>query len=632
MRGAPWHLDMGARPVAGGVRFRVWATAASRVEAELHGAAKRYVPMELGGDGAWEATVPGCGPGTRYKYRLNEQTSFPDPCSRSQPEGVHGPSEVLDPEAYSWHDRSWPGLDARGLVLYECHVGAATPEGTFDSLIGQLDRLRALGIGALQVMPVAEFPGRRNWGYDGVYPYAPTATYGGAAGLKRLVDAAHQRGLGVILDVVYNHLGPEGNYLRQFSPDYFTSRYQTPWGDAVNYDGPNSHWVRKYVIDNARYWVQEYHLDGLRLDAAFKIHDSSQPHVLQELTQAVRACLAPERPAVLVAETSENEVYYCLPTSSGGYGFDAAYADDFHHALRRYLTGDHEGYYQDYQGTLAEVARIINQGFLYEGEWSRFWGAARGTPARQQPPWQFLYCLENHDQVGNRALGDRLHHALDLDRYRVASALLLLVPYTPLLFMGQEFAASSPFQYFTDHGPELGRLIAAGRRQEFAAYAAFADPASAARIPDPQAESTFLGSRLKLDELARSPGVEVQRLYQELLRLRRDDPVLARQDRHAARAQALSADLLALHGWHGDEHRLLLANFGAAAEVRVSDFLGGGVPSGWRPLLDTNELRFGGRGALAAAQGGRVAVPARSAVLLATATSSRAGLRASGVS
>lgn len=392
-----WQLDTGAVLLPDGVRFRVWAPDASQVEVEMYSPLARRMPMDADEGGVWSVFVPGVGAGLRYKYCLNRAASFPDPYSRGQPEGVHRPSEVIDPAAYGWRDQAWHRLGPLGRVIYECHVGAATREGTFRALGGQLDHLAALGVTAIEIMPVGEFPGRWNWGYDGVYPFAPTVNYGSVHELKRLVDAAHQRGLGVILDVVYNHLGPEGNYLRQYARDYFTQRYRTPWGEAMNYDGSSSAWVRKYVIDNACYWIHEYHFDGLRLDATSKIHDSSRPHILQQLTDAVRCSLPAGRQVVLIAETSENDERYLVPSHRGGLGFDAIWSDDFHHALRRYLAGDHEGHYQDYQGTLDEVARTIRQGFLFEGQWSRFANAPRGTPAREQPAWQFQFCVQNHD-------------------------------------------------------------------------------------------------------------------------------------------------------------------------------------------------------------------------------------------
>ncbi len=618
---AGWRPGLGALLGPEGVRFRVWAPLARRVEVELGDG--RLLEMQAEAGGVWSALLAGGGAGTRYRYRLDRGASFPDPYGRGLPDGVHGPSEVVDLDAHQWRDQDWRGLQPKGLVIYECHVGTATREGTFESLIGQLDRLADLGVTALEILPIAEFPGRRNWGYDGVAQFAPSRAYGGAVAFQRLVDAAHRRGLGVILDVVYNHLGPEGNYLRQFSSHYYTDRYHTPWGEAINYDGPESDRVRACVIDNALSWIHEYHVDGLRLDATFKMYDQGTPHVLQELAETVRRSLPPQRSVVLIAETSENQRRYLLPPEQGGWGYDLVWADDFHHGLRRYLRGDHEGYFQDYQGTLAELARTIQQGFLVEGAWSPARGYLRGTSVRDREAWQLQYCIQNHDQVGNRALGDRLHHTLDLAGYRIASALLLLLPMTPLLFMGQEFAASSPFQFFTDFSPDFGPRVTEGRRREFAAYAAFADPAEAASIPDPQAEQTFLDSRLRLEEIERSPGREIHRLYTELLALRRHDPLLSRQDRFRMRALAISDNLLAVHWWLDGEHRLLLANFGASVALRPADHFKLPPGTGWRVLLDTNEPRFSGEGPLSEVRGTEVRLGGRGAVMMAQGANER---------
>jgi maltooligosyltrehalose trehalohydrolase len=586
-------LSLGANVVPGGVNFRVWAPAARQVELVVaESAAGR--PMDREDDGVWSLRLEAGQPALRYKYRL-EGGDYPDPYSRSQPEGVHGPSEVVDPQHFGWHDAGdWPGLDPRELAIYECHVGTFTPAGSFDAAIEKLPYLKSLGITALEIMPVAEFSGTRNWGYDGVDWFAPSRAYGGPAGLQRLVDAAHHEGLGVLLDVVYNHFGPEGNYLRQFSPDYFTNRYRTPWGDAINYEG--CLWARRLAIDNACYWLREYHLDGFRLDATFAIHDSSPKHLLRELAEAVRT----EKPnAILIAETHENDARYLRSFAEDGYGFDAVWADDFHHTIRRLVAGDHEGYYGDYAGSVDEVARTLSQGFLYEGQGSAYTGQPRGTPARDRPAWQFVYCIQNHDQVGNRAFGDRLNASLSPDLYRLVSALLLLSPYTPMLFMGQEFGATSPFQYFTDHGPELGKLVTEGRRAEFKSFAAFGDPDARERIPDPQAETTFLNSKLDWQEAANNP---VLRLYQECLRLRREDPVLSRHDRSSMAAAALTPDVLAVR--FGTE-RLLLANFGEPTAM----------PAGGHShiLLSTEDPRFGGSG-----EAPGLNLPARSLVLLTT--------------
>ena len=600
-------MDMGATLTPEGVRFKVWAPRPQRVEVELAETCE-LVAMERDAEDVWSALVPQARPGTRYWYRLDRRVSRPDPYSGSQPEGPHGPSVVVDPNAYSWRDQGWRGRAIRGLVIYQVHIGTATPEGTFDSLIGQLPRLTALGVNAIEPLPVAEFPGTRNWGYDGVDLFAPAHVYGGPEAMKRFVDAAHQHGLGVILDVVYNHLGPDGNYLRDFSADYFTTRHHTPWGEAINYDDPRAKWVRKLVIDNACYWLHEYHVDGLRLDATHAIYDSSARHVLAELTQTVRASLPPDRQTALTAETHENDVRYLKPVEEGGFGFDAVWADDFHHSLRRYLAGDHEGYYADYAGTLDEVARCIEQAWLYEGRGTPRSGfeQKRGTPARDRPAWQFIYTLQNHDQVGNRAFGERLHHQLDAAAFRAASTLLLFLPYTPLLFMGQEFGASSPFQFFTDHTPELGRLVTEGRRTEFQAFSEFADPHTRERIPDPQAESTFLASKLRLDEVHTPRGAALQTLYKQLLELRRTDAVLAEQDRHSMAARALTPDVLAVRRWREPQERLLLVNFGPT-DTWVDDFGGG-----WRVVLDS------GSPTQTDAQG--VTAGARSATILARDT------------
>jgi maltooligosyltrehalose trehalohydrolase len=582
-----WQLDLGANVVADGVRFRVWAPNARRVEVEIErrSSAERHA-LTLEAHGYHAGTVPGARAGDRYRYALDGSQPFPDPASRSQPDGPHGASEVVDPARFSWTDGGWPGLTADGLAIYELHVGTFTPEGTLDAAIGRLPDLKSRGVNAVELMPLAEFPGCRNWGYDGVDLYAPSSAYGGPEGLRRFVDAAHAVGLGVLLDVVYNHLGPDGNYLRVYASDYFTDRYDTPWGDAVNYDGPQSEHVRHFVLQNVRYWLEEYHLDGFRLDATHAIMDSSPRHLLAEIAEVVHSL--PDRRAVVIAEDHRNLVQQIRPVERGGLGLDGVWADDFHHALRTYLTGEREGYYANFTGRLEDVATTIEQGFLFQGQKHPTTGERRGTKVTDEPARAFIFCTENHDQVGNRALGERLAHLIDRERYLVASAVLLFVPETILLFQGQEFAASTPFQFFTDHNPELGRLVTEGRRKEFAGFAAFADPARRERIPDPQAASTF--RRSVLDWSERATNTEVYDLYRTLLVLRRDDPVLRRQDRSTTRARALTDDLLAIRRWHDGSERLLLANFGdAPAEVKAAGLKKLGVKdaAGWRQLHAT---------------------------------------------
>jgi maltooligosyltrehalose trehalohydrolase len=589
-----YRPNLGAHVVDGGVRFRVWAPDAEQMDVQISDA---LVPMQRDERGTWTATVPGVGAGVQYRYRIDRGGAFPDPYSRSQPDGPHGPSEVVDPNQYAWHDDGWRGIAMQGLVVYELHVGAYTAAGTFDALIGELDALATLGVTAIELMPVAEFPGGRNWGYDGVDLFAPSRIYGGPDGLKRLVDAAHQRGLGVILDVVYNHFGPDGNYLLQYAADYLTDRHATPWGDAVNFDGARSEMVRRLVIDNACYWLSEYHIDGLRLDAAFAITDTSPRHILEELAAEARASAAP-RSVVLIAETHAHDGRYLRPAMAGGYGLDAVWSDDFHHVVHTIASHEHGGYYADYAGTLDELARTINRGWLFEGQQSPQHGAADGAPPDGLDAWRFICCIQNHDQVGNRAFGRRFEHLVGAGAHRMWSALLLLLPYTPLLFMGQEFAASSRFYYFTDHKPDLGRDVTKGRRAEFARMAGFDDPAQQREIPDPQSPQTFLESKLNLRERDEGTGAETWRMYAELLTLRRSDAVVSRQDRSSMRAYACGDKLLLVHLRHGREHRLIAANAGVGVDAAPAAI---NVPRAiasmhWRELISTDERRFGGSG------------------------------------
>ncbi|HEU0053150.1 MAG TPA: malto-oligosyltrehalose trehalohydrolase, partial [Longimicrobium sp.] len=482
--------------------------------------------------------------------------------------------------------------------VYELHVGTATQEGTFDALIAKLDEIAALGVTAIEPMPVASFPGERNWGYDGVGLFAPAAAYGGPEGLRRLVDAAHARGLAVVLDVVYNHLGPEGNYLPAFTGGrYFTDRHHTPWGDAVNFDGPGSAAVREFVVQNALHWAREYHVDGLRLDATHAILDDSPVHILTEMETRVRAALPADRHFVFVAEDEGNERHVVTPSSQGGLGIDAVWADDFHHQLRRHLAGDHEGYFADYTGTIDDLAETLRRGWFYEGQHSENRGGPRGTPAGDVPPPSFVHCIQNHDQVGNRALGDRLTATVPLDAYRAASALLLLSPYTPLLWMGQEWAATTPFLYFTDHPEELGKLVTEGRRKEFGKFSAFRDPAVRERIPDPQAPETFLRSKLRWEERGRMPHAGVLALYRELLALRRTEPALRRRDRASFAVAALGEHALALRREGADGSALLLvASFRGGVAVDLEERPETRPPGGarWELVLSTEEGRFGG--------------------------------------
>jgi maltooligosyltrehalose trehalohydrolase len=611
-----WRLPLGANVVDGGVEFRVWAPASERVDVVVYGpGAEALHPLAAEADGWFGGVVEGIGAGARYRYRLDGKDAFPDPASRSQPDGVHGPSAVVDPSAFTWTDDGWRGVPLDALSIYEVHVGTATPAGTFDALIERLDDIADLGVTAVEPMPIAEFPGAHNWGYDGVYLYAPDGAYGGPEAFRRFVDAAHARGLAVILDVVYNHLGPEGNYLHAVTGGrYFTDRHCTPWGDAIDYANPA---VRELAIQNAIHWAREYHVDGLRLDATHAILDDSPRHVLQEMRERVRAALPPDRHFVLIAEDERNERRVVTPPPEG-CGLDGVWADDLHHQLRRHLAGDHEAYFSDYTGSVEDIVRTLERGWFYEGQTSRNHGVPRGTPAVGLPPAAFVHCIQNHDQVGNRALGDRLTDGVPLPAYRAASALLLLSPYTPLLWMGQEWAATSPFQYFTDHPEELGRQVTEGRRREFGRFSAFADPAVRERIPDPQVPETFTRSKLCWRERQRMPHAGVMALYRELLRLRRTHPALRRRDRASFSVAALGEHALSLRRV-GDDGRALLLVVSFQGPL-CTDLTAREKTAGrWELLLSSEEARFGGdaEGAVATlSPDGRLRMSGAGAVLL----------------
>jgi len=613
MQTKPWTLPIGAWPDQDGVRFRVWAASIGHVEVVLYDDERETGVFALAPEAAgyFAGHVAGIGPGARYMYRLDSGDPRPDPATRAQPTGVHGVSQVIDPASFEWTDSGWRGLPLEDAIIYELHIGAATTTGTFDALIAHLNDLRELGVTAIELMPVADFPGERGWGYDGVNLFAPAQAYGGPEALRRLVDAAHARGLAVLLDVVYNHFGPDGNYLRQFSLEYFTNRHKTPWGDALNLDGPGSAAVRDFLIANACYWAHEFHIDGLRLDATHALIDTSETHLLAALADAVHASLPPDRHFLLIAENENNDPHlarnpiHVEPRTEnqilnsqfpGGYGLDAIWADDFHHQLRVALTHEREGYYQDYSGSAEDLAATIRQGWFYIGQRSGQLGHPRGAPADDLPLPSFVYCIQNHDQVGNRALGERLNHEIALDAYRAASALLLLGPATPLLFMGQEWAASTPFLYFTDHEAELGRLITAGRRAEFAGFTAF----SGEQVPDPQARATFEDSKLRWDERLDSPHADTLRLYRDLIALRRSHPALRERGRDSFSVFALGESALALchHGPTPADTLLIIINLRAALRLDLTARAATTAPTGlrWSPLLDSQAARYGGPG------------------------------------
>ena len=507
---------LGASLTGQACEFCLWAPNARQVTLQLHsqdGSAPREFPMQRTDDGFFLLGTA-AQPGDRYFYIVDKQRPVPDPVSRLLPLGVHGPTEIVDLDRFHWTDAGWSGVALKDYVIYELHIGTFTAEGTFDAAVAKLPYLKKLGISVIELMPVAAFPGARNWGYDGVSPYAVQATYGGPDGLRRFVDAAHKLGLGVILDVVYNHLGNEGNYLRLFGP-YFTTQHKTPWGEAVNYDQQGCEGVRRYFVENALYLVREYHLDGLRLDAVQTIHDDSTPHILADITRNV-AELARQlgRQVCVIAETDENDAKLVRPRAAGGYGLDAIWSDDFHHAVHAFFTGERSGYYQDF-GRPEQIARALTEGFVFQGEPFNFWqGRPRGTSSRKMPSPAHVICLQNHDQIGNRAQGERLTALLPRGARMLAAALLLLSPHTPLLFMGEEFDESNPFQFFTDYGdPALQKAVREGRRNEFKDFN-FQD------VPDPQDPATFERSKLNWKRVQDENAMLTW--YQSLLALRKE--------------------------------------------------------------------------------------------------------------
>ncbi|HSB60895.1 MAG TPA: malto-oligosyltrehalose trehalohydrolase [Vicinamibacteria bacterium] len=589
---ASWRPSLGAWPDGDATRFRVWAPERERVELVLETPGRpASSPLARSADGFFEGRLAGVRAGDRYRYRLDGEGPFPDPASRFQPEGVHGASEVVDP-AFEWSDAGWTGVPREELVVYELHVGTFTAEGTFASAAERLPDLATLGVTAVELMPLADFPGARNWGYDGACLFAPARCYGRPDDLRRLVDRAHGLGLAVFIDVVYNHFGPDGAYAGAFSRRYFSSQHSTPWGAAMNLDGEGSEAVRAFFIENTLHWIHEYHLDGLRLDATHALVDDSPRHFLAELQARVRES-APGRRRAIVCEDHRNLASILRPEAEGGFGIDAVWSDDFHHEVRRAVAGDHEGYYRDFSGALADVAATVRDGWFFKGQHSEHFEGPRGTDTAGLDPRRFVFFVQNHDQVGNRALGERLHHQVDLPVWRAASALLLLSPETPLLFMGQEWAAPEPFQFFTDHNPELGRLVTEGRRKEFRHFSAFSDAAARERIPDPQAEATFRRSRLDWSRREQPPHASTLRLYRELLRLRRTEPLLRDPSWDGLSVRALGEEGLVLARLGGENALVALVRLSGegrlAAEEAVPALREG---ASWALALSTEDEAF----------------------------------------
>lgn len=542
--------------------FRVWAPARKHIEVVIESDSARRVALDAEADGYFSGCleVPA---GTRYRFRLDhEDMLYPDPASRFQPEGPFGPSEVIDPHAFRWTDSAWKGAPPQGRVVYELHIGTFTPEGTWTAAAAQLPRLAELGVNLLEVMPVADFAGSFGWGYDGVDLFAPTRLYGRPDDFRAFVDRAHSLGIGVILDVVYNHLGPDGNFLAAFAPAYFSERHKTDWGKAINFDGDDAAPVREFFLTNANYWITEYHLDGLRLDATQNIYDDNPgEHILAGIARVTRSGAA-GRPIVLIAENEPQHTKLVRAPDRGGYGLDMLWNDDFHHSARVALTGRNEAYYADHSGSPQELISALKYGYLFQGQYYTWQKQCRGTPAFDLPPWAFVAFLDNHDQVANSARGLPTHALTSPGRHRAMTALLLLGPWTPMLFQGQEFAASAPFFYFADHKPELATLIRDGRGEFLSQFPSLSDPKTRPAIPDPHDPQTFARCKLNLTEIdAHAWAVE---LHRDLLRLRRDDPTFRRQQPRGVDGALLGPEALVVRffGATPEEDRLLLVNLG----------------------------------------------------------------------
>ncbi len=565
-------------------RFTVWAPFRDAVALAREDI---RIPLERADHGYWTVTLDDTPPGTRYRFVLDNETERPDPASRFQPEGVHGPSETVDPARIPWTDALWRGIPPERMIFYEMHVGTFTPEGTFDAVIEKLDYLAGLGITALEIMPVSQFPGERNWGYDGTYPFAPQNSYGGPEGLMRLVDACHARGLAAVLDVVYNHMGPEGNYLRDFGP-YFTDRHRTPWGDAVNFDGPHNGGVREFFIQNAISWFRDYHFDALRLDAVHGIYDLSASPFLAELTGRVGAFSRETgRRACLIAESDLNDTKVMRSRDLGGYGFDVQWNDDFHHALHTLLTDERAGYYIDY-GRTSHLVKALRDGFVLSGEYSRFRERNHGNSSRDILARGIVVFSQNHDQVGNRMLGDRLASLVPFEALKLAAGAVILSPYLPLLFMGEEYGEDSPFLYFVSHtDPELARAVNEGRKREFSGFLHQGEP------PAPEDPDTFLRSKLRWDIRTEAGHAVLLRFYRQLIDLRKTVPALARLDKDAVEAYGSDTDRQVLvRRNHEDGDTLCILSFSDhATEWRC------GRPEGkWRKLLDSSGPEWMGPG------------------------------------
>jgi maltooligosyltrehalose trehalohydrolase len=576
----------------GRCQFIVWAPVIQKVEVHIVSPKELIVPLVRDIQGYHQEIVESVEPNCLYFYRLDSKKERPDPASWFQPRGVHGPSQVLDSH-FPWEDQNWLGLPLEEYIVYELHVGAFTEEGTFDAVISYLDELKDLGITAVELMPVGQFPGNRNWGYDGAYPFAVQDSYGGPDALKRLVNACHQKRLAVVLDVVYNHLGPEGNYIADFGP-YFTDRYKTPWGAALNFDGPQSDGVRRFFIENAVYWLTEFHIDALRLDALHAILDSSSYSFLEELSMAFHKQVEQlKRKAYLIGESAANDARLIKPRELGGYGLDAQWNDDFHHSLHVLLTSERNGYYQDF-GQLQHLAKAFQEGFVYSGQYSCYWQRKHGISSRDIPAHRFVVFAQNHDQVGNRMNGERLSQLVPFEALKLAAGIVLLSPFIPLLFMGEEYGETAPFPYFVSHSePALIEAVRRGRREEFAAFQ------WQSQLLDPQEEATFLRAKLNHDLRCDRQHSVLLEFYKQLIRLRKETPALAYLSKDRMEVLGYEKErIIFIRRWDENNEAIVAFNFNDRQISVVLPF-----PSGlWHRRLDSAEERWQGKGSIAPEQ------------------------------
>ena len=574
-------MPFGTQVSESGVLFRIWASKCKSMGLKITGR-EAPLPLDCLDDGWHELLVPQTGVGTRYKFVLPDGLEVPDPASRFQPEDVHGPSQVVDPREYAWEDINWKGRPWEESVIYELHVGTFTLEGTFNAATERLNYLRELGISVIEVMPVADFPGERNWGYDGVLLFAPDSTYGRPEDFKAFVDAAHQCGISIILDVVYNHFGPDGNYLPSYS-HFFTERHHTPWGAAINYDAEGSQIVRSFIVNNAVYWIREFNLDGLRLDAVHAIADDSPRHILEEIARSVREW-GKGRHIHLILENEENQASRLARDAKGDpIEFTAQWNDDVHHVLHTAATGEGSGYYQDYVGDTAKLGRSLAEGFAFQGELMPYRGHPRGEPSHGLPPTAFVSFIQNHDQIGNRAFGDRLNKISSPEAVRAVAAIYLLAPQIPMLFMGEEWAASQPFAFFCDFNSDLAAAVRDGRRSEFAKFPEFQDPKQRERIPDPTDRSTFETSKLDWKEALEGAHAEQLEWYRRLLTLRRNEIAgrLRGIGGNSSRFKVLGEAAVEVSWTLADQSELVLL-----ANLKPSSHVGVGCPAGRLLLLE----------------------------------------------